>query len=159
MSGPTSKWTAPESAVISFPKCTGTPSLLISHVHALPLSPPLPSMWRLKLFKMNVFYPLTLFLCAVEVQKFIFYFIFLYMPTHSSILSRASPLLLRLKVNVSLNHTSHCQVIIITAPFLVVPFPIARASCSTNAPLRLPGSFLPSSGNNSHESQHDTALG
>lgn len=60
---------------------------------------------------------------------------------------------------VNLSHTNHRRVIIIIAPFLVVPFPAARASCSTNAPLRLPASFLPSSGNNSHESQHDTALG
>ena len=68
-------------------------------------------------------------------------------------------LLLCPKVCVNLCHTNHRQVIIIIAPFLVVPFPAARASCSTNAPLRLPASFLPSSGNNSHESQHDTALG
>ncbi len=95
-----------------------------------------------------------IFLCWRAAQKFLKLGYTLQYPLQSL----SSSLLMFLWVR-GTNYTNHSRAIIIIAPFLVVPFPIARASCSTNAPLRLPASFLPSSGNNSHESQHDTALG
>lgn len=151
MSGLTSKWTAPESAVISFPKCTNAPSQHISH--ALALTPPLTSMWRLNS-------PWCIWPSALEVHGSLFFFLLLLsnpgytLQYHLHIISSSAPKFVWICATPIIS-----QVIIIIAPFLVVPFPAARASCSTNAPLRLPASFLPSSGNNSHESQHDTALG
>lgn len=114
------------------------------------LSPPLTSMWRLN--SSWCIWP-----SASEVHRSFLLLFFLTL-LHVEV-SSPDHLLLCPYVCVNLNHTNHRRVIIIIAPFLVVPFPAARASCSTNAPLRLPASFLPSSGNNSHESQHDTALG
>lgn len=150
MSGLTSKWTAPESAVISFPKCTGAPSQHRSHVHSLhPLS---TSNLHVEI-KLLMMY-LTLCFRGAQEVFLLFFFTLLHVAVSSP-----DHLLLCPNACVNLNHTNHRRVIIIIAPFLVVPFPAARASCSTNAPLRLPASFLPSSGNNSHESQHDTALG
>lgn len=132
MSGPTSKWTAPESTVIGFPKCTVTPSQPIS-----------PSTTPRHVEIGKIFRPA--FFCAVLVHRSF---------------SKANKLVDKLQyphrsISSSATQQSVCEcepLSSIAAPFLVLPFPLARASCNTNAPQRLPASFLPSSGNNSHES-------
>lgn len=73
--------------------------------------------------------------------------------THCSVFSRVSPLCdCEPHQSLSNHNNHHCSVPRCT-------FSNCQSQLSTNAPLRLPASFLPSSGNNSRESQHDTALG